>query len=108
MSDDDLHKHRHFVNEIEQAIRMANREVLHPVVNGMTDEDVIAVAVEVAKRRGAYLKATLELGHSEHKKPSGSELASLRNDYKESRDAFAELMHSIERGYIDVPAYSTK
>ena len=64
MSDDALHKHRHFVNEIEQAIRLANREVLHPVVNGMTNDDVVAVAIEVAKRRSAYLKATLELGHS--------------------------------------------
>lgn len=108
MSDDDLHKHRHFVNEIEQAIRMANREVLHPVVNGMTDEDVIAVAVEVAKRRSAYLKATLTLGHGDGKKPSGEALAELRNTYKESRDAFAELMHSIERGYIDVPSHKEK
>lgn len=108
MSDDDLHKHRHFVNEIEQAIRMANREVLHPVVNGMTDKDVIAVAVEVAKRRSAYLKATLLLAHGDPKKPSGSDLAALRGDYKESRDAFAELMHSIERGYIDVPTHSEK
>jgi len=108
MSDDNLHKHRHFVNEIEQAIRLANREVLHPVVNGMTDADVIAVAVEVAKRRSAYLKATLEMGQSAGKKPSGSELAELRINYEESRDAFAELMHSIERNYIDVPTHAGK
>lgn len=108
MSDDALHKHRHFVNEIEQAIRLANREVLHPVVNGMTNDDVVAVAIEVAKRRSAYLKATLELGHSAGEKPSGDELAALRVNYEESRDAFAELMHSIERGYIDVPAHAEK
>ena len=108
MSDDDLHKHRHFVNEIEQAIRMANREVLHPVVIGMTDKDVIAVAVEVAKRRSAYLKVTIEMGQSVGKKPTGNELAPIRANYEESRDAFAELMHSIERGYIDMPTHSEK
>ncbi len=108
MSDDDLHKHRHFVHEIEQAIRMANREVLHPVVDGITDDDVIAVAVEVAKRRSAYLKAALAMGHGASKKPSGDELHELRADYEESRAAFAELMHSIERGYIDVPKHKPK
>ncbi len=101
--DDDLIRHRRFVAEIQQAIRHANREVLHPVMDPLTENRVISVAVEVAIRRGAYMKATLNLGEDSGK-PSGEELRALRLSYEESRDAFAELMTTIERGYIDLPS----
>ena len=102
MPDDDLIRHRRFVAEIQQAIRLANREVLHPVMDPLTEQRIISVAVEVAKRRAAYMKATLDLGGSS--KPSGEELRNLRLAYEESRDAFSELMTTIERGYVDLPA----
>lgn len=103
MADDDLHKHRHFVLGIEQAIRETNREVLHPVVNPLTKTKVIGVATEVAKRRADYMYATLGLCNDGGNRPSGDELRRLRLEYEESRDAFAELMRTIERGYVDVP-----
>ena len=102
MPDDDLLSHRRFVAEIQQAIRLANREVLHPIVDPLTDKKVIAVAVEVAKRRAEYIQATLNLGGPS--KPSGEDLKAHRLAYEESRDAFSELMTTIERGYVDLPA----
>lgn len=103
MADDDLRKHRHFVGEVEQAIRLANREVLNPVVEPLTEDKMISVAVHVAQRRAAYLTAALELAEPDGHQPSGEKLRELRTSYQESRDAFHELMTTIERGYVDVP-----
>ncbi|MDA8637300.1 hypothetical protein N9L49_01640 [Rhodospirillales bacterium] len=103
MSNEDLRSHRHFVSEVEQAIRLANHEVLNPIVSPLTEEKVISVAVHVAQRRAAYLSAALDLAKSEDEQPSGDKLRTLRREYEESRDAFAELMTTIERGYVDLP-----
>ena len=103
MNDDDLRTHRHFVAEVEQAIRLANRETLNPVVEPLTEKKIISVAVHVAKRRAAYLSAALDLAKPDPEQPSGEQLRELRIDYEESREAFAELMTTIERGYVDVP-----
>jgi len=103
MSDDDLRQYQRFALTIEQAVRMANREVLHPIVDPLTEEKILAVAVEVAKRRAGYINATMKLGQADETRPTGDELRELRLDYEETRDAFANLMTSIERGYIDVP-----
>ena len=103
MSDDDLRVHRRFLAGIQQAIRLANREVLHPIVDPLTEKKVVMVAIQVAHRRAAYIQATLALGGEENDKPSGETLRTLRLEYEESRDAFAELMTTIERGYVDLP-----
>ena len=104
MSSDDLREHQQFAMKIEQAIRMTNREVLHPIVDPLTEEKVLSVAVEVAKRRAAYIGAALQTGAADQPSPSGDELRVLRLEYEECRDAFAELMTAIERGYVDLPA----
>lgn len=103
MSSEDLRNHLHFVSEVEQAIRLANHEVLNPIVAPLSEEKIISVAVHVAKRRAAYLSAALDLAKPEADQPSGDALRSLRLEYEESRDAFAELMTTIERGYVDIP-----
>lgn len=103
MSSDDLRNHRHFVSEVEQAIRLANHEVLNPIVSPLTEAKIISVAVHVAQRRAAYLSAALDLAKSENDQPSGEKLRTLRLEYEESRDAFSELMTTIERGYVDLP-----
>ncbi|MDD9878734.1 MAG: hypothetical protein OXR84_14965 [Magnetovibrio sp.] len=104
MPTDDLRHHQRFALSIEQAIRLANREVLHPVVDPLTEEKVLSVAVAVAKRRAAYIEATLQIAGQGDDKPSGEKLRELRLAYQESRDAFAELMTTIERGYVDLPS----
>lgn len=103
MSSEDLRNHLHFVSEVEQAIRLANHEVLNPIVSPLTEDKIINVAVHVAKRRAAYLSAALDLAKPASEQPNGDELRKLRLEYEESRDAFAELMTTIERGYVDLP-----
>jgi hypothetical protein len=103
MAADDLKEHQRFSLLMEQSIRMANREVLHPIVDPLTDEKVLAVAVEVARRRAAYVYLTLKLGQAGEHHPTGDELNAAKNEYMAARDAFAELMHTIEQGYVDLP-----
>ena len=103
MTEDELREHQRFALSMEQSIRMANREVLHPVVDPLTEERVLAVAVEVARRRSAYLELTLKLGKEGEHQPTGEELNAAKIDYMAARDAFGELMHTIERGYVDLP-----
>jgi len=103
MQDTDTRAHRHFVVSIEQSIRLANREVINPMIAPFTEDRILTFAVEVAKRRGAYLKAALDVGQREKSKPETSELKSLREAFEEARNAFMALMAAIERGYVDLP-----
>ncbi len=107
MSGDDLREHQRFASVVEQAVRLTNREVLHPIVDSLTVEKIVAVALSVAKRRAEYISATLKLGVSTEHHSSGEELRNLRLGYHEARDAFAELMTTIERGYVDLPDRSS-
>jgi len=101
--EDDLRAHQRFAMRMEQSIRSANREILYPVVDPLTGEKVLRVAIEVSKRRARYLKLALQLGEAGEHHPSGEELRDAREDYQEARNAFTELMHTIERGYVNLP-----
>ncbi|MEK9678783.1 MAG: hypothetical protein VW169_10375 [Rhodospirillaceae bacterium] len=103
--EDDLRDHQRFALKMEQSIRAANREILHPVVDPLTGEKVLRVAVEVSKRRAKYLRLALQLGEAGEHHPSGDELQDAREDYQEARNAFSELMHTIERVYVNLPEH---
>ena len=103
MTDSELRKHQYFSQTIEQAIRMANREVLHPVTAPLTQDKILSVAVEVAKRRSRYIEKVLNLGADGKTPPSGEDLRTCRIEFEEARDGFSALMTAIERNYIDVP-----
>lgn len=51
MSSEDLRSHLHFVSEVQQAIRLANHEVLNPIVSPLSEDKIVSLAVHVAKRR---------------------------------------------------------
>ncbi len=103
MQENDTKAHRHFVASIEQSIRLANREVINPLIKPFTEERIFAFSVEVAKLRGAYLKAALQIGEQKTAGPETSELKARREAFEEARDAFTSLMTAIERGYVDLP-----
>jgi len=103
MTDSELRKHQYFSQSIEQAIRLANREVLHPVTDPLTQNKVMSVAIEVAKRRSRYIEKVLNLGKDGETPPSGEDLRTYRIEFEEARDGFTALMTAIERNYIDVP-----
>ena len=81
--------------------------MLNPIVGQLSEDKIVYIAVEVAKRRAAYIEATLRLGkhgvQGPHQ-PTGSELRELRLEYEESRNGFDAFMTAIERGYVDLPS----
>ena len=74
------------------------------LIDPFTEERIFTFAVEVAKLRGADLKAALDVGHSKKAGPEPSQLKGLREAFEEPRETFAALMTAIERGYIDLPS----
>ncbi|MCC7166919.1 MAG: hypothetical protein IT565_05040 [Rhodospirillales bacterium] len=101
-----LKAQQRFLDEIEQGIRFANRELITKQVPGLDREKILALAVSVGRLRARYLEAALRLGADEHGEVPSAEklegLARCRVHYEEARLAFEALRYAIERGYIDV------
>ena len=99
--DDRMKKRQRLLLEIEQGIKLANREVIHKRIPPVTAEGVMPFAVLVAKLRARYLEAGYKLAES--KVPGEEEVAELRKKqeaYEAARDAFDALSTAIERGYV--------
>jgi hypothetical protein len=106
MAVSELVKERRFLLEIEQGIRLANREVIHQRIPPITSENLLPFAVSVARLRARYLEAAFKFteknsGDSLDDNEVG-ELRRQREMYEESRDAFEALRHAIERGYVEL------
>lgn len=111
-SDDykNLMKQKRFLNEIEQGIQLANREIIHNRIPEITKESVLSLAIAIAKLRASYLEAAFRLGGSEKiegnaQPPSPENIKELRTQremYEEARASFDALRYAIERGYVDV------
>ena len=95
-----------FKRDIEQAIAVANREIIHPLIPEITRDSVLPLALSVARLRGRYLQAAFEIAAKDRgDAPDKSEIDELRHHremYEEAREAFDALMHAIERGYVDL------
>lgn len=106
MAKDDLAKQRRFLLEVEQGIRLANREVIHERIPPISADKVMPFAVSVARLRARYLEAAFKFSEKEHGDPlDASEIEALREArlmYAEARDAFEALRTAIERGYVDL------
>jgi len=103
---DDLARQQRFLLEIEQGIRLANREVLHNKIPPINSESVLSFAVAVAKVRAEYLEAAFSFTEKQKSEPITeteiNELQKYRTIYEEARAAFDALKHAIEVGYIDL------
>ena len=101
-----IQEHQHFLKEVEQAIRVANREVMHQTIAPISQETIIPFAVTVAKLRERYIGEAFKLGGDRKANiPDDDEIKNLRRyreAYAEARDAFEALMVAIERGYVDL------
>ena len=99
-------KHTHFLKEIEQAIRVANCEVLGQRLRPMTKETILPLAVSVANLRGDYLAEAFRLARPDKGRAlKNEEIESLkkhRQSYEEARRAFEALTHAIDRGYVEL------
>ena len=105
--DNDLAKNQRFLRETEQAIRIANNEVIHKHVPPISSERMVSFALVVAKLRAQYIKTAFEFadakGADEGARAAGiGELSSCRTNFEEARDAFIALQRAIELGYIAV------
>ncbi len=97
---------KRFLNEIEQGIRVANREIIHDRIAKVTKDTVLSFSIAVARLRARYLEAAFRIGSSEHgDPPDQKEIEALRTHremYEEAKTAFEALRYAIERGYVDV------
>lgn len=99
---------KRFLNEIEQGIRIANREIIHKRLPAMEKDTVLAFAVAIARLRARYLEAAFRSAATDKGEPlDKSEVAELRTHreaYEETKLAFEALRYAIEKGYVDVEA----
>ncbi|MBC8338310.1 MAG: hypothetical protein ISR51_05955 [Rhodospirillales bacterium] len=99
-------KSQHFLMEIEQAIQVANKEILSQSLPAMTKENILPLAISVARLRSQYLAEAFRIAESDGgDAPSEEEIATLKKNremYEEAREAFESLIHVIERGYVEL------
>ncbi len=95
---------RQFIEKLEMAVAVANREVIHKQIPNLNQATFQQLAVMVAKFRADYLEAAIRLSNS----PGGcdancfDELKKKRELFEESRAAFDALERAIERGYVEI------
>jgi len=108
MSDDykDMMIQKRFLNEIEQGIRIANREIIHKRIKPINKDTVLSFAVAIARLRSRYLEAAFRAAETDRGEPlDQSQITQLRiqrEAYQESKSAFEALRYAIEQGYVDV------
>ena len=111
MQDEDSARKR-FMIETEQAIRLANNEVIHQRIPPLTRDQVVSFAITVARLRARYLEAAFKISEKSQSEPMGdAEITSLerqRKSYEEARKAFEALTHAIERGYLGLAEKEAK
>ncbi len=96
-----LKAYRRFIEEIEMALRAANREIIGKQIPELDKESFFRLAVSVAKLRANYLKAVLGVDWED----DGIDIAAVQSKravYEEASKAFEALERTIERGYIDI------
>lgn len=99
-----LQAQRRFLDEIEQGVRAANREILHEALTSVDRDSFLGLAVTVARLRAAYLARAMTFTHPTHKvEPADiADLRHKRESYDEARLAFEALTRAIERGYVSM------
>jgi len=97
---------RHFLGEIDQGIRLANREIIHANIPELTKDDLLTLAIVVGRLRARYLDAALHLTRDgEDTLPTDSTIDDLRKRreaFEEARAGFDALLEAIDRGYLDI------
>ncbi len=106
-----LLEQKRFLGEVEQGIRLANREIIHKNIPSIDKDGFLVFAVAVGRLRAHYLEAAFKFVKSEHgelpKDTDISELCHRREMYEETCAAFDALREAIEKGYVDVDMTGT-
>ena len=89
VSDIDIQR---FKRDLDQAIAVANREIIHPLIPDVIRDSVLPLALSVARLRGWYLQAAFDIAAKDHgDAPDQNEIDELRHHremYEEGRLAF--------------------
>jgi hypothetical protein len=97
---------QHFLMELEQGVRVANREIIHQQIPRLTRDSILALSVVVGKLRARYLKATFALCEKKGDfPPDEATITALRQHremFEEAREAYEALRVAVERRYIDI------
>ncbi len=97
---------QHFLKEMEQAVQVANREILNQRIPAITKENILPLAVSVARLRGQYLAEAFKVAKNDAgEAPDNQEIKSLKDHremYEEARLAYDALMHIFDRGYVEL------
>ena len=97
---------QHFLKEMEQAVQVANREILNQRIPAITKENILPLSISVARLRGQYLAEAFKLAAADGgQAPNEKEIQGLkfhREMYEEARLAYDALMHVIDRGYVEL------
>jgi len=97
---------KRFLNEIEQGIRIANREIIHSRIPKLNKNSVLAFAVSIARLRAHYLDAAFSAAGTDTGEPlSAEQINSMRlhrEAYEEAKEAFEALRYALEQGYVDL------
>ncbi|MBM3516274.1 MAG: hypothetical protein FJX56_00015 [Alphaproteobacteria bacterium] len=99
--------HKQFLEDVENGVRVANREIIHAHIPTLNRDKFLEFAVAVARLRAGYLDAALALfvggyGPDWPDEAALVSLRSLRKTYLEGMRAFEALRRAIERGYVDL------
>jgi len=100
----ELQAQRQFMEKLEMAVAVANREVIHNQIPHLSPQTFQQLAVMVARFRANYLDAAIKLSASPNSCDQGclDDLKNKRQLYEEGRAAFEALERAIERGYVDM------
>lgn len=97
---------KRYLEELEQGIRFANREIINKVIPVLNKDTILGFSVSVGRLRGLYLEAAFKIAVGEHgdlPEPQAIEdLKHRREMFEEARAAFDALSEAIKRGYIDL------
>lgn len=97
-------RRQHFLKEIEQLVLVTNREILNQRIPSITKENILPLAVSVARLRGNYLAEAFKVALTDGgETPAHSDIQVLKTHrelYEEAKAAFEALIHAIDRGYV--------
>ncbi|MAF50105.1 MAG: hypothetical protein QGH73_18720 [Rhodospirillales bacterium] len=102
----DLLVQKRFLAEVEQGIRLANRELIHKRIPELNKDKILSFAIAVGRLRARYLAAAVNMSVNEAgespDKDYIEDLRQKRQAYEEARVGFDALRDAMEKGYIDV------
>ena len=106
----ELMSEKQFLEELQQGIQIANREIIQARIPELSKDSIHALAVTVSRLRASYLEAAFQMAAAmSDGTPDRSIVEDIRirrEMFEEARNAYDALVHAVQRRYIDVSGRS--